>query len=75
MEKLVLLEKKIKQLASEYNKLAFEYKKLLSEKKFLEEENNRAKKVIYENQALNRDKTIIKEKVNFMLNKINELKI
>jgi len=75
MDKLILLEKKIKQLVEEYKKISGKYEKLLSEKKFLEEENIYARKLILENQNLNKEKNLVKEKINFILDKISQLKI
>jgi len=70
-----LLNQKVEELIGQVKALRRENEKLTSQIEFIEEENQRAKKLIYENTDLSKERVKIKEIIGSILTRLNELKI
>jgi FtsZ-binding cell division protein ZapB len=75
MDRFETLTKKISTLIDRATVLKKENDQLKSQIKFMEEENTRSKRVLYENESLNKTRVVLREKVNHILSKLSELKI
>jgi len=75
MERFDLLNQKVEELIGQVKALRRENEKLTSQIEFIEEENQRAKKLIYENTDLSKERVKIKEIIGSILTRLNELKI
>ena len=73
MEKLALLEEKVGVLIDLSNKLKNENEKNLKEIEYLRTDNTRAEKLIQENEALLNQKSVVKAKLNELLDKFSKL--
>ena len=72
MEKLQVLEQKIKVLSKKLLELTAENQKLKTELKFFELESTQQKKFGYENEILQNKKIQIKNKLTELLNKFQQ---
>ena len=70
-----MLNQKVEELIGQVKALRRENEKLTSQIEFIEEENQRAKKLIYENTDLSKERVKIKEIIGSILTRLNELKI
>jgi len=75
MEKLKILEQKVKELVEYSKKLKIENEKILAELKYLEAERENIKKTKLVNETLENQKKIIKEKITKLLEKFAIAKI
>lgn len=75
MDSLETLEKRVRQAAEQLAVLKDEKQKLLAEIKFLEEENERTKGLIRENESLREEKKTVATRIEKVIKKINSLKI
>lgn len=75
MEKLEILEEKIGELLKKVSSLKRENEKLCSEIKYIETENNRAKKILQEHKSLSNEKMLIHKKIDGIMSKFEKLKI
>jgi FtsZ-binding cell division protein ZapB len=75
MDSLETLESRVRQAAEQLAVLKDEKQKLLAEIKFLEEENERTKGLIRENESLRDEKKTVAARIEKVIKKINSLKI
>jgi len=75
LEKLKILEQKVKELVEYSKKLKIENEKILAELKYLEAERENIKKTKLVNETLENQKKIIKEKITKLLEKFAIAKI
>lgn len=73
MEKLDILENKVRKASEMLTALRNDNQKLQAELNFLHEENQRAKQLIRENETLREEKKTIASRIEKLLKKINSL--
>jgi FtsZ-binding cell division protein ZapB len=75
MDRIETLENKIRIVAGKLMEFRRENQRLQAEVTFLQEENQRAKQLIHENDVLRDEKKTISNRVEKLLKKINSLKV
>jgi FtsZ-binding cell division protein ZapB len=75
MDRLENLERKIRKAAEQLVALRHENQRLNAELKFLQEENQRAKQLIRDNDVLREEKKTVSNRIEKLLKKIHAQKI
>lgn len=73
MNRLEILEHKVRQAAEQIAKLKADRHKIVAELKFLEEENKKTRHLIKENEALKEQKRSVAQRIERALKKIDTL--